>query len=111
MPIELPARIAFLKKIHLFHGLEEEEYVAMAEELQEEAVPKGGVVFQQGGKADNFYLIYGGSVRIVRRQNNKEIQLYPGMAATVMIGTKARTALDYLLGPIAAAFDQSFRQK
>ena len=44
-------------------------------------------------------------------QNNKEIQLYPGMAATVMIGTKARTALDYLLGPIAAAFDQSFRQK
>ncbi|HKG53726.1 MAG TPA: cyclic nucleotide-binding domain-containing protein, partial [Anaerolineales bacterium] len=75
MPIELPAKIAFLKKIHLFHGLEEEEYTAMAEELQEEAVPKGGVVFQQGGKADSFYLIYGGSVRIVRRQNNKEIQL------------------------------------
>ena len=47
----------------------------MAEELKEEAVPKGGVVFQQGGKADSFYLIYGGSVRIVRRQNNKEIQL------------------------------------
>lgn len=75
MTIELPARIAFLKKIHLFHGLEEDEYAAIAEEMQEEAVPKDGVVFQQGKKADSFYLIYGGSVRIVRRQNNKEIQL------------------------------------
>ena len=75
MTIELPARIAFLKKIHLFHGLEEDEYAAIAEEMQEEAVAKGGVVFQQGKKADSFYLIYGGSVRIVRRQNNKEIQL------------------------------------
>lgn len=42
---------------------------------------------------------------------NKEIELYPGMAATVMIETKARTALDYLLGPVVTAFDQSFRQK
>ena len=75
MTIELPARIAFLKKIHLFHGLEEDEYAAIAEEMQEEAVPKDGVVFQQGKKAESFYLIYGGSVRIMRRQNNKEIQL------------------------------------
>jgi hypothetical protein len=73
--IELPARIAFLKKIHLFHGLEEDEYAAIAEELDEVAVPKDGVVFKQDSKADSFYLIYGGSVRIVRRQNKKEIQL------------------------------------
>jgi len=75
VPVELPARIAFLKKIHLFHGLEEDEYVAIAEELQELPVPKDGVVFKQDNKADSFYLIYGGSVRIARRQNNKEIQL------------------------------------
>jgi CRP-like cAMP-binding protein len=75
VPVELPARIAFLKKIHLFQGLEEDEYVAIAEELQEFPVPKDGVVFKQDSKADSFYLIYGGSVRIVRRQNNKEIQL------------------------------------
>ena len=31
--------------------------------------------FAQGGKADSFYLIYGGSVRIVRKQNKKEFQL------------------------------------
>jgi len=73
--IELPARIAFLKKIHLFHGLEEDEYAAIAEELDEASYPAGSVIFKQDSKADSFYLIYGGSVRIVRRQNKKEIQL------------------------------------
>ena len=75
MAIETPARVAFLKKIHLFHGLEDDELEAIAKELVEMQVPKGGVVFAQGGKADSFYLIYGGSVRIMRKQNNKEFQL------------------------------------
>ncbi len=75
MAIELSARIAFLKKIHLFHGLEEDELTAIAGELDEVAVPKDGVIFKQDTKADSFYLIYAGSVRIVRRQNNREIQL------------------------------------
>jgi len=39
------------------------------------------------------------------------IQLYPGMPATVMITTHARTALDYLVGPLFVSFDQSFRQR
>ena len=75
MPIELPARIAFLKKIHLFHGLGEEELAVIATELEEFQYPKGAVIFQQGGKADSFYLIYGGSVRIMRTVNRKEYQL------------------------------------
>ena len=57
MPIELPARVAFLKKIHLFHGLEEDELMAIAAELEEVSYPQGAVIFQQDGKADNFYLI------------------------------------------------------
>src|SRR5688500_10359620 len=75
MAVEIPARIAFLKKIHLFHGLEDDDYERIASELDEMPIPEGGVVFEQGAKADRFYLIYGGSVRIVRRQNNKEVQL------------------------------------
>ncbi|MCI0550685.1 MAG: cyclic nucleotide-binding domain-containing protein [Anaerolineae bacterium] len=75
MAIETSARIAFLKKIHLFYGLEEDDYERIANELEEIQIPKGGVVFEQGAKADSFYLIYGGSVRIVRKQNNKEFQL------------------------------------
>jgi len=75
VPIELPARIAFLKKIHLFHGLEDAELAAIASELDEVPYAKGAVIFQQGGKADSFYLIYGGSVRIMRTVNRKEHQL------------------------------------
>ena len=42
---------------------------------------------------------------------SKDIQLYPGMAATVMIPTKDRTALDYLLGPLVASLDHALREK
>jgi hypothetical protein len=73
--IDLSARIAFLKKIHLFHGLEEDEFAAIGAELDEASYPAGSVVFKQDTKADSFYLIYAGNVRIVRKQNKKEIQL------------------------------------
>jgi HlyD family type I secretion membrane fusion protein len=39
------------------------------------------------------------------------IILYPGMPATVTIPTESRTALDYLVGPLAMSFKQAFRQK
>jgi len=75
VPIEASARIAFLKKIHLFHGLEDADFDVLAEELDELAFAKGGVIFAQDSKADSFYLIYNGSVKITRKQEKKEIQL------------------------------------
>lgn len=75
MAIETSERVDFLKQIHLFHGLEDGELATIAEELIEAAYPEGGVIFEQGSRAENFYLIYGGSVRITRKQNGKEIQL------------------------------------
>jgi epimerase transport system membrane fusion protein len=42
---------------------------------------------------------------------SKQVKLYPGMDVTVMIPTEERTALDYLLGPVMASFDQAFRQQ
>src|SRR5438552_7134408 len=39
------------------------------------------------------------------------IQLYPGMPATVMIPTIQRTAFDYIVGPLVMSFNHSFRQK
>jgi membrane fusion protein, epimerase transport system len=48
---------------------------------------------------------------LARAKQTNDVELAPGMSATVMIPTKERTALDYMLGPLVASFDQAFRQK
>jgi membrane fusion protein, epimerase transport system len=40
-----------------------------------------------------------------------EIELYPGMPAVVMITTKERSALEYIVGPLFDALARSFRQR
>jgi len=75
VPIETPARVAFLKKIHLFQGLDEDELQAVAEKLSEASYPAGSVIFEQDSQADSFYLIHGGGVRITRKQDGKPFQL------------------------------------
>ena len=40
-----------------------------------------------------------------------EIKIRPGMAATVMVPTTQRTALQYLLGPLWSSFNQAFRER
>jgi hypothetical protein len=67
------ARVAFLKRIHLFHGLGDEELATIADQLEEWPYTAGEVIYRQGQKADNFYLIYKGSVKIVTLQKGKEI--------------------------------------
>jgi hypothetical protein len=73
--IDTPSRIAFLKKIHLFYGLKDADFATLAEELDERNVAKGEVIFAQDSKADAFYLIYAGNVRIARKVDRKETQL------------------------------------
>ncbi|RYE58645.1 MAG: HlyD family type I secretion periplasmic adaptor subunit [Rhizobiaceae bacterium] len=41
---------------------------------------------------------------------NPKIELYPGMPAQVMITTRRRSALEYLVGPLLASFDGALRQ-
>jgi hypothetical protein len=71
--IDTFARIAFLKKIHLFHGLGDENLAMVADQLQEMPGTAGKVIYEQNKQADNFYLIYKGSVRIVSRKKGKDI--------------------------------------
>jgi uncharacterized membrane protein YdbT with pleckstrin-like domain len=75
VPIETSAKIAFLKKIHLFQGLDDEELQPIAEKLAESPYAAGSVIFEQDKKAESFYLIYGGSVRITRKQEGKKMEL------------------------------------
>jgi CRP-like cAMP-binding protein len=70
--IDTAARIAFLKRIHLFYGLEDDEIRAVAEQLDEAPYAAASVIFQQDTPADSFYLIYRGSVKIVRKREGKE---------------------------------------
>jgi uncharacterized membrane protein YdbT with pleckstrin-like domain len=71
--IDTFARVAFLKKIHLFHGLEDEELAMVADQVEEQPYTTEDVIYRQGQKADNFYLIYKGSVKIAARQKGKDI--------------------------------------
>jgi hypothetical protein len=76
VPIETSARVAFLRKIHLFHSLGDDELVALAEKLDEKTYGKGEVILTQDSQAESFFMIYSGSVRVVRKQQSgKEIQL------------------------------------
>ena len=70
--IDIYSRIAFLKKIHLFRGLEEEELAMVADQLEEIPYVSGDVVYKQAAKADGFYLIHSGSVRIASKQKGRE---------------------------------------
>lgn len=40
-----------------------------------------------------------------------QVKLYPGMPATVIIPTEARTAFDYVVGPLVMSFNKAFRQR
>lgn len=73
--IETPAKISFLKKVHLFYGLDDGELAAIAKEMDEVSYAKGDVVFAQDSKSEGFYLIYGGSVKIIRKHGKEETQL------------------------------------
>jgi membrane fusion protein, epimerase transport system len=39
------------------------------------------------------------------------VQLYPGMPATVMFPTVERTALSYQIGPLVMSFNRAFWEK
>jgi hypothetical protein len=117
VPIEIPARIIFLKKIHLFQGLEDEELQAVAEKLTEADYAAGAVIFEQAGKAESFYLIHGGSVRITRRQEAKKIEIavlvkydYFGELALISKRRRSATATAVVDSSLLVLSRQDFEQ-
>lgn len=73
--ISIETRVALLKKIHLFSDLSEDELKALAEQFEEVDYAADEAIFEQGGKAEHFYLIVKGKVVIVRKRDRKERQL------------------------------------
>ncbi len=72
---DTPFRIEFLKKLHLFRGLSNEELAAVAEELREKTFTESEVVFAEGTVADSFFLIFEGRVDISRLVKNKPVKI------------------------------------
>ncbi len=62
--ISTDARAAFLRRIHLFHALKDEDVAAIAARMDEETRSEGEDVFAEAASADRFYIIYRGSVGI-----------------------------------------------
>ncbi|HEX7541817.1 MAG TPA: cyclic nucleotide-binding domain-containing protein, partial [Anaerolineales bacterium] len=69
MPIEPSERVKFLNQIHLFNGLNEEQFGAVADELTEESFPAGTEVIKQGVEDDCLYLIWSGKVSLTQSGN------------------------------------------
>ena len=73
--ISIEARAAFLRRIHLFHDLVDEDVAAVAGILKEDSFAEHEQVFLQGAEADRFYIIYKGAVRISQVLGKEEREL------------------------------------
>ena len=79
--IDTEDRVFSIANSHLFRGLGEDELNVVAEQFEEESFPPHATVLEQGTPADNFFLIYSGSVQVTRKikqQEQKLATLVPG---------------------------------
>lgn len=71
----IPERIAFIKRIHLFSGLSEEDLTDVAQALVDEPHKAGDTIIKQGTRGETFYMIQQGHVKVVRQHNRREVTL------------------------------------
>lgn len=63
-----PELIAFLKKIHLFSGLDDGNVALFLEKCSQREYQPGEVIIQQSNTGNNFFIIQSGSVEITRKR-------------------------------------------
>jgi hypothetical protein len=68
-------RALFLRKIHLFNGLDDDQLLEVAEKFTEVSFDTGEIILEQGTQADSFYLTHSGKVRVFRRHDGSEQEL------------------------------------
>ena len=73
--MDVTERAAFLKKIHLFYDLTDEQVLKVAEKFEEISFDTDAVILEQGALADSFYIIYRGKVRVYRHVDEQEEHL------------------------------------
>lgn len=73
--MDVTQRAVFLRKIHLFHDLKDEQLLKVAEKFTEVSFDAGALIIEQGKAADSFYIIFSGKVRVFRRREGREQEL------------------------------------
>ena len=73
--ITTEARVAFLRRIHLFHDLTDEDLAVVADVLQEQTFKAGETAIQQGSVADRLFIIYQGGVKVTQIEGKEEREL------------------------------------
>ena len=72
MTLDISERVAFLKKIHLFRGMDDAGLALVAAKLTEKPFHGGDTLVTQGEVAHDFFLIYSGSVRVMQQKNKND---------------------------------------
>jgi Cyclic nucleotide-binding domain len=72
--VAIAERVTFLKRIHLFRGLDDEQLAEVAAQLSEKPYKAGELVVNQGDDAQSFFLIFSGTARVMRKEKRKEQQ-------------------------------------
>ena len=68
----IPERIAFIRRIHLFSDLSEDDLRDVAEALSDELYKDGDSIIEQGTLGETFYIVYRGRVKVSRRRDRRE---------------------------------------
>lgn len=87
--IETNQRVAILKKIHLFVGLKDDQFAAMAAKFVERELPANQTVFKRGDKPDGFYIVFRGKVDVVRPGSKKDNEVLIWLVAGDYFGEEA----------------------
>jgi CRP-like cAMP-binding protein len=67
--------VAFLQEMQLFQSLDEEQLIRVATRLKEFKLSKGQLLFSQGDRGENFYILLGGLARVWRMEYRQEIDI------------------------------------
>jgi hypothetical protein len=95
--IEREERVAFLKKIHLFRDLSEEDVADFASRMAERNYKADEAIFKEGDEATALFFLYKGRARVTRMRKEQKIQLamfVPGdyFGEEALLTRKKRTA-------------------
>jgi hypothetical protein len=73
--IELDDRLAFLKRLHLFRELKDEDVAGIAARMNERSYAPGEIIFNEGSEPAAFYILVKGIARVTRLRKKQKIFL------------------------------------